>query len=142
MHYTVLEAPSCQMNRYWPYQYRNQLYRYRAVLVHTLQYAFHGKWISTGVYAITTHIESSSVFTSQETQTVPTVFPFINFSCKGSFLFDQSSKRLTTDLLRCEHRHFYTITSVELLSLSLFLTKNKHFLPNTPSQEPQATAHS
>ena len=39
---------------------------------------------------------------------VPTVFPFINFSCQGSFFFGQSSKCLSADCLRCEHTYLQT----------------------------------
>ena len=42
--------------------------------------------------------------------------PFINFSCEGSFFFGQSSRRLSADRLRCEHRRFYMATSVGLVS--------------------------
>ena len=48
---------------------------------------------------------------------VPAVFPFINFSCKGSFFFSQSSKGLSAGSLRWEHRHM--ATSVRLVSYIL-----------------------
>ena len=50
---------------------------------------------------------------------VPTVSPFFNFSCKGSFFFGQFSKCLSDDRLRCEHRRFYMIISVGLVSYIL-----------------------
>ena len=42
-------------------------------------------------------------------------FPFINFSCEGSFFFSQPSKCLSADRLRCEHRRFYTCTYVGIV---------------------------
>ena len=39
---------------------------------------------------------------------------FFNFSCEDSFFFGQSSKHLSADRLRCEHRLFYMVTSVGL----------------------------
>ena len=72
------------------------------------------------------HSECSSVFLPTkpepiflESWEVLTLFHFINFSCEGNFFFGQSSKRLSADHLRCEHRHFYTVTSVGLLSYIL-----------------------
>ena len=35
---------------------------------------------------------------------VPTVFPLINSSCVASFFFGQSSKLLSANRLRCDHR--------------------------------------
>ena len=57
-------------------------------------------------------------------------------SCEGSFLFDQSSKRLSADRLRCEHRRFCMVTSVGLVSYIFadqgprgeLLTKQSSFL--------------
>ena len=67
---------------------------------------------------------------------VQTVFPFFQFSCEGSFFFGQSSKRLSADHLRCEHRRFYMVTSVGLVPYILadlgprgvLLTKQTSFL--------------
>ena len=90
-----------------------------------------------------THIECSSSFLSQEIRTdifslgeVPAVFPFINFSCEGSFFFGQSSKHLSADRLKCEHRRLSMATSVRLVSHILadlglhgkLLTKQMSFL--------------
>ena len=48
---------------------------------------------------------------------IPIVFGFISFSCEGSFFSgQQSSKGLSADRLRCEHRRFYMVTSVGLVS--------------------------
>ena len=47
------------------------------------------------------------------------VHVFINFSFEGSFFFGQSSKRLSADGLRYEHRRFYTVTSIGLVSCIL-----------------------
>ena len=63
-------------------------------------------------------------------------FFFFYFSCQGSLYFGQSSKRLSADRLRCEHRHFYMVTSVRLVSYILanlgprgeLLTKQASFL--------------
>ena len=46
---------------------------------------------------------------------VPTVFPFVNFSCEGSFFFGQSSNCLSADCFRCEQRCFYRVTSFGLV---------------------------
>ena len=46
-------------------------------------------------------------------------FPHINFYCKSSFYFGQSSKCLSTDHLTCEHRCFYMATYVRLVSYIL-----------------------
>ena len=67
---------------------------------------------------------------------VPTAFHFMNCSCEGGFFFGQSSKRLSADRLRCEHRRFYMVTSVGLVSYILadlglrgeLLTKQTSFL--------------
>ena len=63
-------------------------------------------------------------------------FSLINFSCEGSFFFGQSSKRLSANHLRCEHRRFYKVTSVGLVLYILadlgphgkLLTKQTSFL--------------
>ena len=148
---TVLEAPSCQMNRNWPYWYHNWLYRHRNwphqyhnCHIGTLQYDFCRKSISIRVYAVAAmhwvffgfsfqRIQNQYIFEPCE---IPTLFPFINFSCEGSFFFGQSSKHLLADRLRCEHRRFCTATSVKLVSYILadigphgkLLTKQTSFL--------------
>ena len=87
-----------------------------------------------------THIERSSVFPPQETGT-DTFFSsnakfifsfFFQFFCEGCFFFGQSSKCLSAGRLRCEHRHFYMVTSVGLVSYILaalgLVTKQNGFL--------------
>ena len=108
-----------------------------------------------------THIECSSGFLSQETRTdtfssshvrSPNSSSLFQFFCEGSFLSSlfwggggrgegeggggQSSKRLSGNRLRCEHRRFYMVTSVGLVSCILadlgpsgeLLTKQTSFL--------------
>ena len=85
-----------------------------------------------------THTECSTRFFPMKPEPceVPAVFPFINLFCEGSFFFGQSSKRLSADRLRCEHRRFYMATSVGLVSYILadlgprgeLLTKQPSFL--------------
>ena len=69
----------------------------------------------------------SSILPSQETgadtfyfepRKVPS-FNFFNFSCGGSFLFGQSSKRLPADRLRCER--LYVDTTVGFVTCQLRL---------------------
>ena len=96
------------------YQYCNWLYRY----------TFHGKSISIRGYAIAnTHWVFFGVSFPRNQNwyiffkpcKVPIVSPFIDISCEGSFFFGQSSKRLSADRLRCEHRCFYMVTSIGLV---------------------------
>ena len=154
IHYTVLEAPSCQMNhnwpyrlcnwqyqyRNWPYQYRNRPYRYTD---YSTPFAVNQS-LSESMQSPTS-IESFFRFSFPRNQNqyiffklceVPTVFPFINFSCEGSFFFRQSSKHLSVDRRRCEHRCFYMAASVGLVPYILadlepcgeLLTKQTSFL--------------
>ena len=44
---------------------------------------------------------------------------FFNFSREGSYFFGQSSKHLSADHHRCEHRDFYKVSSVGLVSYIL-----------------------
>ena len=79
---------------------------------------------------------------------VPTVLPFINFFCKGSFFFGQYSKCLSADCLRCERRRFYKVTSVGLVSYILadlgprgeLLKKQTSFLVQTYAQVARITS--
>ena len=143
IHYTMLEVPSCQMNRNWPYWYT----------ANSTLFAVY-RYLSESIQS-PTRIECFSGFLSQETGTdtfstssnsppplpppppspsLPS--PVTSFSCKGSFFFGQSSKCLTDDRLRCEHRCFYMATSVRLVSHILadpgprgtLLTKQTSFL--------------
>ena len=74
-----------------------------------------------------THVECSSIFSFPRNRNqyiffepceVPAVFPYFSFSCKGSFFFGQSLKRLS-GRLRCEHRRFHMNTLVGLVSYAL-----------------------
>ena len=122
IYYTDLEAPSCQMNRNWPYRYTD----YNTAFAEN-------RSLSESVQS-PTHIECSSVFPSQETGTDAIssshakfkqffmfffLFLIYNFSCEGSFSFGQSSKHLSADHLRCDHRRFNMATSVGLVSYIL-----------------------
>ena len=116
-HNTVLEAPSCQMNRNWLYRYRNWPYRYHNWPCQYTDYCTSfavNRSLSESMQS-RTHIECSSFFSFQRNRNryiffepfeVPTGFPFINFSYVGSLFFGQSWKRLSADHLGCLHRRF------------------------------------
>ena len=113
------------MNRNWPYWYCNWPYRYHNWLYrhHRLPYWYTNystpfvvnqspsHWVFFGV----SFARNRNWYIFFEPHEVPTVFPFINFSCKGSFSFGQSSKHISADHVRCEHIYFYMVTSVGLV---------------------------
>ena len=118
IHFSVLVAPSCQMNRNWPYRYRNWCTR--------LQYTFRGKSISVRVYAIDdthwvffgfSYPRNRSRYIFFEPCEVPIVFPLsvsldsVAFSLVGL----QNVFQLTTSGMK-------TDASSWLLSSDLFRT--------------------
>ena len=71
IHYTVLEAPSCQMNRNLLYRYRNLTNRYRNWPYRYTDYSTpfaENRSLSESMQS-PTHTECSTVFPSQETGT-------------------------------------------------------------------------
>ena len=115
IHYIVLEAPFCQMNGNWLYQY--PIWPYRCTDYST---PFAVNWslsVSESMQSWT-HIECSSGFLSRGTRSHTfsschvKFEQFIPLSISRCFFFGQSSKRLSADRLRCEHRRFNIATSV------------------------------
>ena len=114
----VLEAPSCQINRNPLYRYHNRLYWFCNWPYQYTDYStrFTVNWyLSESMQSLFFGFSlpwNRNRFIFFKPYIVPTVFPFINFSCQGSFFYSQSSNSLSADRLRCEHRRFYMVTSV------------------------------
>ena len=137
------------MNRNWPYRYHNWQYQFCNWTYRYTDYSMpFAANQSLSVYVIVdTHWvffsfsfpRNWNIFFNFKLCKVLTVFHFTNFYCINLFLFGQSLKRLSPECLncKCEHRHFYIVTSVGLVSYCILadpgprgelLTKQTSFL--------------
>ena len=102
------------MNPNWPYRYRNWSYQIRNWSYRYTDYSTSfvvNQSLSEFMKSLT-HIDCSSGFLSQETGTdtflwamqSSSSFSLYQFLLQGSFFFGQSSKSLSADHLRCEHK--------------------------------------
>ena len=110
------------MNRNWPYRYCNWPHQYRNWPYRYTDYSTPFA-VNQSMQSLE-HIECSTRNPNQYIFLVPcevpTVFvPYINFSCQSSSFFSQCLKRLSADHLRCDHRCFYMVTSIWLVSYIL-----------------------
>ena len=126
IHYTVLEAPSCQMNRNWPYRYRNCPYRYRNCLYRYTDYStpFAVNPSLSESMQSPKHIECSSVFPSQETGT--NTFSSSQAKFQQLFTWSISLARVAFSLVNLRNV-FQLITSVVNTDASTWLLPSEFF---------------